>query len=138
MDRFAWQPDNVLVSEFLRGKISDFGTSRGKSTKSAVTTVVGTPLFCAPEMLRGETYDEMVDVYSFGMLLLNMGVGEHVLDFLRERWVISFKKSKAPSNIYRVLRPMQEEGWRPVTLDWPIEEAGIANDFWLPHAESCL
>ncbi len=30
---------------------------------------VGTPHWMAPEILRGEKYDEAADVYSFGMVL---------------------------------------------------------------------
>jgi serine/threonine protein kinase len=67
------QPDNVLVTEFLRAKLSDFGTSRAQGTDDDVAmTAVGTPLFCAPEILRGEAYDASADVYSFGLLLLAM------------------------------------------------------------------
>jgi len=32
-------------------------------------TVVGNPYWMAPEMLRGEKYDELVDVFSFGILM---------------------------------------------------------------------
>lgn len=32
-------------------------------------TVVGNPYWMAPEMLRGEKYDENVDVFSFGIIL---------------------------------------------------------------------
>jgi len=68
------QPDNVLVTEFLRAKLSDFGTSRAQGVDSddVAMTAVGTPLFCAPEILRGEAYDASADVYSFGLLLLAM------------------------------------------------------------------
>ena len=56
------KPDNVLVTEFMSSKISDFGTSRSKSQshKNVTMTGVGTPLYCAPEVLNGEFYDEKV------------------------------------------------------------------------------
>jgi serine/threonine protein kinase len=46
----------VLVSDFLRGKLTDFGTSRAKAAEeSAAMSAVGTPLYCAPEvMLQAE------------------------------------------------------------------------------------
>ena len=43
-------------------------------------TNVGTPLFCAPEVFRGETYDEKCDCYSFGLVLLSMAVEEPLLE----------------------------------------------------------
>ena len=58
----------MLITDFLSAKITDFGTSRAKATatstnnnnESVLMTSVGTPLFCAPELMRGEVYDEKV------------------------------------------------------------------------------
>jgi serine/threonine protein kinase len=54
------KPDNALVTEFLACKVTDFGTSRAKSDEAVAMTAVGTPLFCAPEVLNGDVYDEKV------------------------------------------------------------------------------
>ena len=73
---------------------------------------VGTPLFCAPEIMRGEPYDESVDIYSFGILLLDMAVDEEITDFFTERYRISLGKKRTPS-IIKALRAVSEDGWRP-------------------------
>lgn len=45
-------------------------------------TAVGTPLFCAGEIMRGDPYTEKCDVYSFAMLLLNMAIEEDLTQFI--------------------------------------------------------
>ena len=37
-------------------------------------TVVGTPYWMAPEMLRGESYDEKVDIFSYGIVVCEVWV----------------------------------------------------------------
>lgn len=90
-------------------------------------TAVGTPLFAAPEICRGEEYDENVDVYSFGMLLLAMSTADDIALFVGERWGAHFKRKKIPNpsslGFNRVLSPVWEEGWRPVTQENPVSGA---------------
>jgi LIM domain kinase 1 len=35
-------------------------------------TIVGSPYWMAPEMMKGELYDERVDVFSFGIVVCEM------------------------------------------------------------------
>ena len=74
----------MLVTDFMSAKITDFGTSRFKS-EDVTMTATGTPLFCAPEVVKGENYDEKCDSYSFGLLLMALAVEEPLLDFIGER-----------------------------------------------------
>jgi serine/threonine protein kinase len=53
-----FKPDNCLITDFLSAKITDFGTSRSKGAEDITMTAVGTPLYAAPELMRGENYDE--------------------------------------------------------------------------------
>jgi len=76
-----------LVTDLLRAKIADFGASRSMSSADAMAaTVAGTPLYAAPEIMRGEEYGATCDVYSFGMMLLDMASPDGLLPLLRQRW----------------------------------------------------
>jgi serine/threonine protein kinase len=59
---------NVLLDENYVAKIGDFGLSRFKDD-SKTMTMVGSPLWVAPEVLRGERFGEPCDVYSFAIIL---------------------------------------------------------------------
>uniref|UniRef100_M4BHP5 Protein kinase domain-containing protein n=1 Tax=Hyaloperonospora arabidopsidis (strain Emoy2) TaxID=559515 RepID=M4BHP5_HYAAE len=60
---------NVLLDNRLRAKLSDFGLSRERSSDDTMTNGVGTLLWTAPEILRGEAYSEKADVYSYAIVL---------------------------------------------------------------------
>ncbi|RLO05367.1 hypothetical protein DYB28_002314 [Aphanomyces astaci] len=59
---------NVLLDTAKPSKLSDFGVSREVSSKT-MSQEVGTYLWTAPEILRGDRYTVAADVYSFGVLL---------------------------------------------------------------------
>uniref|UniRef100_A0A1I8ISD4 Protein kinase domain-containing protein n=1 Tax=Macrostomum lignano TaxID=282301 RepID=A0A1I8ISD4_9PLAT len=72
--------DNVLVfskdpAARLHVKLGDYGTSLNTGLQGT-TGRQGTPGYMAPEVLRDCTYDEKVDVYSFGMVLYELICGE--------------------------------------------------------------
>ena len=54
-------------------KIGDLGLS---TNKYQAQSVIGTPEFMAPEMYD-EKYDEFVDIYAFGMVMLEMATSEY-------------------------------------------------------------
>jgi len=62
--------DNILVSATFTAKISDFGTAM--KFEGQCETQIGTPLWRAPEVVRGEPYGLKADVYPFGLVLLDM------------------------------------------------------------------
>ncbi|KAG5190475.1 kinase-like domain-containing protein, partial [Tribonema minus] len=74
------KPQNMLVTATLGIKITDFGEARVVDNDYTMTQV-GTLLYIAPEIVRGDKYDEKCDVYSFAVVLLGMlQLREHVFD----------------------------------------------------------
>lgn len=45
------------------------GTSSRRNERKKRYTVVGNPYWMAPEMMKGNKYDEKVDIFSFGIVL---------------------------------------------------------------------
>lgn len=68
--------DNIFITGTTGSvKIGDLGLATLKN-KSFAKSVIGTPEFMAPEMYE-EHYDESVDVYAFGMCMLEMATSEY-------------------------------------------------------------
>ena len=65
------KPQNILVTDAYHVQITDFGEARTVDHENTMTQV-GTQLFVAPEVVRGERYSEKCDVYSFAVVLLAM------------------------------------------------------------------
>ncbi|KAG1703504.1 hypothetical protein DVH05_007451 [Phytophthora capsici] len=59
---------NILLSKELEAKLTDFGISRER-IDATMTAGVGTSLWMAPEIMMGNQYDEMADMFSFGVVL---------------------------------------------------------------------
>ena len=73
--------DNILINIKETGgynvKIADFGlaTFFNKNMHKLVYIKCGTPGYVAPEILRGEGYDNKCDIFSSGSLLFNLLTG---------------------------------------------------------------
>lgn len=77
---------NILLDENFTAKISDFGLARAseKFAQTVMTSrIVGTTAYMAPEALRGEITPKS-DIYSFGVVLLEVITGLPAVDEHRE------------------------------------------------------
>ncbi|XP_014670843.1 PREDICTED: serine/threonine-protein kinase D1-like [Priapulus caudatus] len=67
------KPENVLLSsttsEFPQIKLCDFGFARIIGEKSFRRSVVGTPAYLAPEVLRNKGYNRSLDMWSVGVVM---------------------------------------------------------------------
>ncbi|CAA0384665.1 unnamed protein product [Arabidopsis thaliana] len=79
---------NILLDENFTAKIADFGLSRSfqLGEESQISTVIaGTPGYLDPEYYRSGRLAEMSDVYSFGIVLLEILTNQRVIDQTREK-----------------------------------------------------
>ena len=74
------KPQNILLEkngENLDVKIADFGFSCIFDPKDGLDTMIGTPLYMAPEILKKENYNSKVDIWSFGAITYMLLGGVH-------------------------------------------------------------
>lgn len=71
------KPDNIMISENGYIKLIDFGISKKTSSyESRTHTIIGTPHYMAPEMIKGESYSNAVDFWAAGVSIYELFTGK--------------------------------------------------------------
>jgi len=94
--------DNILVDKNGSIKVADFGfaiqlTKEQQKRKS----VVGTPAWMAPELINKNFYNELVDVWSVGVILIELVEGEPPYLRLPPLKAMYFISTKEPYRLNR-------------------------------------
>lgn len=77
------KPENILLDESFCPKVSDFGLAKLlglRGRERHITTIRGTRGYLAPEWSANLPLTAKADVYSYGMVLLELVVGRRALD----------------------------------------------------------
>ncbi|XP_057524732.1 G-type lectin S-receptor-like serine/threonine-protein kinase SD2-5 isoform X1 [Amaranthus tricolor] len=104
------KPENVLLDEHFEAKVSDFGLAKlmTREQSHVFTTLRGTRGYLAPEWITNYAISEKSDVYSYGMVLLEIIGGRKNFDPS-----LSSEKSHFPAYAFK----MMEEGKLNEILD---------------------
>jgi serine/threonine-protein kinase len=101
------KPQNVLLSREGDVKVTDFGIARSLDVEHGVTqtgTVLGTGEYLAPEQASGQPVSPATDVYSLGVVLWELLVGD--VPFTGENFVaVALRHVNEPPPDLRKLRP---------------------------------
>nr|CAD2149365.1 unnamed protein product [Meloidogyne enterolobii] len=69
------KPSNFLVNSFGEVKLADFGVSK-QMAQSIAWSYVGTKVYMAPERINGNVYNVASDIWSLGISLAEMALGQ--------------------------------------------------------------
>ena len=114
--------DNILINKIEEGefkvKIADFGMAsyiKGQGQQnveysSQLYMKCGTPGYVAPEILRGDGYNQKSDMFSMGSLMFNILTGLYLFSGDDIREILQLNKKCDTSNIGKVLTEISQEG----------------------------
>ncbi len=124
------KPENILLHDNLQVKISDFGISKLLSREQSTffTALRGTRGYLAPEWLTGTPISDKADVYSYGMVLLEIVTGRKNCS-LQTHGLSSYSSSSEPRLIYFPLIALQmHERRRYMEVADPRLEGGVTSE----------
>ncbi|KAM7469708.1 hypothetical protein LguiA_007891 [Lonicera macranthoides] len=97
---FDIKPQNILLDGDFNVKISDFGLAKliDRDQSQVLTVLKGTPGYMAPELFSGTNISVKADVFSLGIVILEIVFGRKNLDSTQSCLLIDEVKEKAEND----------------------------------------
>jgi len=112
------KPDNVLLDKSGYVMVTDFGIAKAAQAAAAgadgspLTTegmIIGTPQYMSPEQAAGDAVDGRSDIYSLGIVLYQMLVGNPPFDGPSSASILAKQLTQPPPPIRRERPDVSEE-----------------------------
>ncbi|KAH9754820.1 Receptor-like cytosolic serine/threonine-protein kinase RBK2 [Citrus sinensis] len=120
--------DNILLTEDYEPQICDFGLAKWlprQWTHHNVSKFEGTFGYFAPEYFMHGIVDEKTDVYSFGVLLLELITGRRAVDHLQQSVVIWAKPLLDSNDIRELVDPSLGDNYDAEEMDRAVLTASL-------------
>lgn len=128
------KPGNVLMDEDGHVRLCDFGIAAKLGGSLLHTGGVGTACYMAPEVIRGQDYDEKVDVFAFACILYELITG-HTLIEMKNLSLTAFGYQNRIASGYRPDVPVEIDG---TPLGELLVRGWDANPFTRPSFDEIL
>jgi hypothetical protein len=142
------KPENLMISEQARVKITDFGIAKATDEAQATTyltatgTTIGTPTYMAPEQAMGQEVGPWTDLYAVGIIAFELLAGRPPFDSSGTPMAVLLRHVNEEPLALSTLRPSVD----PRLSDWlagllatdPAERVQSAATAWLAFEELTL
>lgn len=105
--------DNILIKNSCC-KIADYGLS--KNIKSFAQTKVGTPIYIAPELLLSDKYDFSVDIWSLGIIFIEILTDKRIIEHLGASLALELPCQREPFPTEAILNQIESTTFRKLLV----------------------
>ena len=138
------KPENILIDDRMRAKLSDFGWSTYLKGNYKRSTICGTPIYLAPEIVNNTGHDEKIDIWCVGVLMFELMTGQPPWrgeDVRTVKYNISQLKINWPRNMDKDAKDLIRKILRYIPEERPSLRTILMHPFFTkfyPNAVNCL